>query len=223
MKLPRMLRALACVAALVAVAGIALIAVPSVADARRGFGGPGGGRHGKDPARMIAEHADRLQLDDATLASIDELVTTARNEREEIHLELRIAHDEMRTLLGQRRPDEQQVMALADEIGALEVEVRKSYLRTLLGIRGLLTDEQREELKLIHEERRTRKMAPVMEACAVEIEQFCSDAPGGRGLMRCLKEQREELSDECRTAARSLKKRRHRGKHGLTQPADGDQ
>lgn len=201
---------------------VATLALPVVADARRGFKGPGHS-HRKDPARMIADHAERLGLDDATLAAIDELVTTARNEREELHLELRIAHDEMRTLLSKSRVDEAQVMALADDIGAVEVELRKSYLRTLLGIRGLLTEEQLTELKLIHDERRAHHMGPVLEACAVELEQLCADAAEGRGRMRCLKEHREELSDDCRSAARSLKKRRHRRERSPSPPADGDE
>jgi Spy/CpxP family protein refolding chaperone len=67
----------------------------------------------------------------------------------------------MRRLLGQDRPDEAAVMQQAERIGALEIELHKQRLRTMLRIRALLTPEQRRELVTIHGERhRGRQRRP---------------------------------------------------------------
>jgi Spy/CpxP family protein refolding chaperone len=47
-------------------------------------------------------------------------------------------------------------MQQAEKIGALETDLQKQRLHTMLRIRALLTPEQRDELVKIHEERRGR-------------------------------------------------------------------
>ena len=52
----------------------------------------------------------------------------------------------MRSLLEQETPDEAAVMSLADRIGAIRTEGRKSMLRALLAVRADLTPAQRQKL-----------------------------------------------------------------------------
>ena len=63
----------------------------------------------------------------------------------------------MRKLLDQEAPDLNGILRQADRIGAIETELNKLRLRTMLRIRGLLTPEQRQELVRIHEERRRER------------------------------------------------------------------
>ena len=105
--------------------------------AERPGGGPG---HGLE--RMLEE----LGLDDETLAAVDRVLDEARTRRREQHRAVRDAHEAMRALLDQAEPDETAILAQADAIGALELEAKKSRLRTLLQVRKLLPERARARL-----------------------------------------------------------------------------
>src|SRR6266536_5260282 len=77
------------------------------------------------PDRFIAEYAERLGLDQETLATIRTIVDAARAQGETLRAELRQAHTRMRTLLSQEAPNEAAVLQQADAIGALELAIRK--------------------------------------------------------------------------------------------------
>ena len=106
---------------------------------------------------MLERHADRLGLDAETQDAIDRTAQESRAEREALHSELRGLHEQMRALLSQPQPDEAAVMQQADRIGAAEVALEKSRLRSMLRIRALLSEEQLAELVEIHRERRESK------------------------------------------------------------------
>jgi Spy/CpxP family protein refolding chaperone len=125
---------------------------PPPGDERPAFGR----RHGPPPFEDVLErNAERLGLDDATRAKVRAVADEARPEGDRLREEVRAAHREMRTLLGQDTPDEAAVLAQADRIGQAETALQKQRLRTMLAIRALLTPAQRAELVKIHEERRT--------------------------------------------------------------------
>ncbi|MGH0028447.1 MAG: Spy/CpxP family protein refolding chaperone [Myxococcota bacterium] len=120
-------------------------------------GPPGPGRHGPPPIeRVLEKHAEQLGLDEATREQIEAIAAEARPESEALRETLRERHDELRRLLSEDAPDEDAVMAQAERIGAAEVALQKSRLRTMLRIRALLTPEQRAELVRIHEARGRR-------------------------------------------------------------------
>ena len=83
-----------------------------------------------------------------------EIAEAARAESAPLEQERDARHREMRALLDQPEPGIDAVMRQAERIGAVETELQKRRLRTLLEIRGLLTPVQREELVRIHAERR---------------------------------------------------------------------
>jgi hypothetical protein len=153
---------------------------------------------------MIERLAGELGLDTETRARVEALAEASRQSQAELHDELGAQHEAMRDLLMQSEPDEAAVMKQAEAIGALETEMQKQRLRTLLAIRRELTPEQREKLGAIHARRRAAHMGAVTEACADDLARLCPDAEPGRGWMRCLGTHRKELSPACAEAARPM-------------------
>jgi len=157
------------------------------------------------PDRFITEYAERLGLDQETLATIRTLVDTSRAQGETLRGELRQAYAQMRALLSQEVPKEAAVMQQADAIGALELAARKQRLQVMLRIRALLTPAQRQELIRLQETWHTRRRPDFMPACQAESADFCPDAAPGRAHLECLYEHMAELSEACRTALQSRK------------------
>ena len=118
--------------------------------------GPGRGHRPPPFERVLQRHAERLGLDEATLAEIERLADAARSERQARRDELRELRRALFERLNDEAPDEAAVMAQVEEIGRLKTELEKERIRTMLAIRARLTPEQRRELVLIHEERRER-------------------------------------------------------------------
>ncbi|OFY98350.1 MAG: hypothetical protein A2070_01630 [Bdellovibrionales bacterium GWC1_52_8] len=53
-----------------------------------------------------------------------------------------------------------------------------------------------------------KKMQGAKDACKADVQKFCKGVkPGKRRLMRCMKAHESELSAECKTKVRELKKR----------------
>jgi Spy/CpxP family protein refolding chaperone len=125
-------------------------------------GGGGGGRRGGDKGgppfeRILAQNAERLGLDQETQDQIKAIAKAARAEAKPTRELVRAKKDAMHLMLQSDAPVEAAIMQQADEIGALQTELRKNKLRSMLKIRKLLTPEQRKELVKIHNERRARR------------------------------------------------------------------
>ena len=182
-------------------AGISL-AGPSPAEPP--FKGPHESR--RPPDRIIEQHAERLGLDQETRDAIHRIVEESRARGEEYRLELRDAHAQMRQLLEQDTPDEDDVMRQVEVIGELEIEERKHRFASMLAIRAKLTPEQRAEMAKIREEKRTGRKATWRKrlegACGGDLEQFCAGLEPGPELGACLRKHRDQLSEQCRGAMR---------------------
>jgi Spy/CpxP family protein refolding chaperone len=98
------------------------------------------------------EGADRLDLDKATRKKMRSLSLSGRKAIRAVRDEIQELREEMNELLAEDTPDRAAVMAKVDEIGALELKVQKQHLTTMLDIRDLLSEEQRAELRKIHDE-----------------------------------------------------------------------
>jgi Spy/CpxP family protein refolding chaperone len=107
-------------------------------------GGPGG-RGGMQEGRL-ERLVEELALEESTRVAVDAVLDTSRVRGREIRRRLRAAHDEMRALLESAEPDEATIFAQVDTISALEAEVEKNRLGTLIRVRALLSDEAREQL-----------------------------------------------------------------------------
>jgi len=170
--------------------------------ARPPFGGPPG--H-PGPEGLVEEHAERLGLDEETRAAIRTIVDESHARAAELHEDHRQARRALRDLLSQDSPDEAAVMQQAERIGAIETEMAKHRLRTMLRIHALLTPEQRKEMMEI---RRERHGGPEMalEECEGDLGTLCPEADSRFDQMGCLHEQVDRVSEGC---AAALEKLRH--------------
>ncbi len=158
--------------------------------------------HGPPPLEKItARYAERLALDEETLARIRAIALEARTANEASRAALEAAHDEMRALLKQDVPDEAQVMRQAERIGALETRTRQQRLRAMLAIRALLSDEQRAELVRIRGESASGPPRPrdgPLGPCGPDLGDLCPEARPGRASLRCLANRWDDVSRRCR-------------------------
>jgi Spy/CpxP family protein refolding chaperone len=106
-----------------------------------------GPRHGFDRMTRLEEKIDALNLDDATRTAIHEAIDKGRGAQDDIRSQLQKARQDLRAMLRQDTPNNDQVLAQAEVVGGLETEQRKQALHTWLTIRGLLTPEQRASLR----------------------------------------------------------------------------
>lgn len=104
-------------------------------------GGPGGSNEGR-LERLVEE----LALEESTRAEVDALLDASRVSGRAIRRRLRAAHDEMRALLESPEPDEATIFAHVEAISALQAEMEKNRLGTLIRVRALLSPEAREQL-----------------------------------------------------------------------------
>lgn len=110
---------------------------------------PGGACGG--PAGAGLEHLERrigrAALPAETQAAVYAQIDEARAERRPLEASLDAARQRMRELLEQEPASVEAVMAQADTIGALETQLQKLGLRTMVAIRALVTPEQWESLR----------------------------------------------------------------------------
>ncbi len=137
---------------LITVALAALLSAPALAGPPPGDRPPHGHHGPGGPGVGIAQHAERLGLDEATLAQIEEIGEASRVAGEALGEAMHEARDELHELLRADDPERRAVLKAAERIGDAETALRKHHLGTMLDIRALLTPEQREELVRIHEE-----------------------------------------------------------------------
>ena len=109
-------------------------------------------RHGMEPGHRLEKAIQQLGLDPDQMTKVQGILDAGKAAREKKHQDLRIAFDEMHTLLEQDSPDETAVLAQADKIGAIETEGHKAMLHTLLAVRAELTPDQRQKLKELKEQ-----------------------------------------------------------------------
>ena len=104
-------------------------------------------RHGFDRMTRFEEKLDALNLDDATRTTLHKALDEGRVAQGDLRSKLRQAHQDLRALLKDEKPDEAKVLAQAEVIGGLVTEQRKQELHMLLTVRTLLTPEQRASLR----------------------------------------------------------------------------
>lgn len=165
-----------------------------------------GRHHGKgSPHDFMARHAERLGLDEATLAEIEEIVAASEERDDAIDEEMHTARKEIRAMLEAAEPDRDAIMEKVEAQGALETEEHKNRLRAIMDIHALLTPEQRAELAEIREERKEkwrhkhRRHKKSLGACGKDRHSLCGDASGA-AVLGCMQDHFAELSDSCRGA-----------------------
>ena len=198
---------------------LAVLTLSGVGFARSPFGPSGSDR---DPGAFIEENAETLDLDEETLTAIRSIVEDSKGEGDQLQAELRELHEGMKALLAQGTPDESAVMQQIDSIGAVETEMHKHRLSTMLEIRALLTPEQREEMAQLRDETRGRWKHALREACGADVEALCPDAEDRWSRKQCLREQRENVSEACLDAMKAAKGAHHGSGKGCMENRGSD-
>lgn len=132
-------------------------------------------RRGQTIERVLERHADRLDLDKATRKKMRSLSLAGRKAIRAHRDEIQERREQMNELLAEDAPDRAAVMAKIEEIGALELEVQKQHLTTMLDIRDLLSEEQRAELRKIHDEMLAESGGGVASSAPEEDEKESSE------------------------------------------------
>lgn len=140
--------------------GIATLAALATA----AFAGPGGGCRDGGRLQHLERRIETLDLAPETRDAAYELLDRARQQRRSVRAEMRQGREKIREMLAQDSPDQDAILAQADALGAVRLEARKAQLRTLVGLRKLLTAEQWQELQEAmgppHERHRHRHERP---------------------------------------------------------------
>ena len=102
-------------------------------------GGPPGPHGGSRMERALEE----VDLPAEVRKEVDALLDASHRTRRDIHRSLRREHAHMRELLEAAEPDEDAILAQAEEIGRLQTALEKDRLTTLLRIRERLSEDQR--------------------------------------------------------------------------------
>ena len=118
------------------------------------------GPQGHQPHRRgawLRHLTDKMDLDDDTQASVRALIDAGRERTRDARKELQAARTQMHGLLQADQPDEAQVLAQVERIGALRTALHKQRMQTILRVRALLNPEQRATLLEMFEKRRGKR------------------------------------------------------------------
>ena len=111
----------------------------------------GSGRGGMGGERQIERMAERLDLDDAQLASVRAIVDSYRAEQRALRDQLRDGRAQIRGLGATGEYNEEEVRALADAQGDSMADLIVLKTQMFSEIAAVLSDEQREALAEMRE------------------------------------------------------------------------
>ena len=114
-----------------------------------------GGKQGKgvmNPKR-IERIATKLGVDDSVKEQMKSAVVTAKQKSIELKSQIKTHRVILRQLMASDATNRTEVMNEIDTLGALQVEMRKLRVSTMLDIRALLTPEQRVQMKRLLKKR----------------------------------------------------------------------
>jgi Spy/CpxP family protein refolding chaperone len=108
------------------------------------------------PGGLVERNAARIGVDDATIKKMRATFDGAKKDGDALRKKIGVEQTTLRQMMEKDVPDEAAVMAQADKIGALGADLRKSQLRAILAVRGMLTPEQRAEVAKIRAEQQKK-------------------------------------------------------------------
>jgi protein CpxP len=100
---------------------------------------------GLPEVRLAERNAEKLELDEKTLAAVKELAAEVTAREEKLGEKLKEERLKMRDLLDQELPEEAALLKQAGVVNGLLSDAQKYQLQTTLRLRALLTPEQRKE------------------------------------------------------------------------------
>ena len=154
-----------------------------------------------------------IGVDRDTRDQIEAISKSSEVRAKETNMKIRHAQKKMRTLLDQASPNSEKVMQQVETIGALEIEADKHRLMTMLGIRKLLTPEQRISLEELHKDHRgkkkRRKIRRIENSCQEMLETACANQGTHEEQITCLRKYESDASESCQRALKKLKRPNH--------------
>lgn len=102
---------------------------------------------------VVERISQELKLDAATTKKLQDIAYQAQVAQTRAQAEIKIQRMELKRQLDLDKPDEKEVMRQVDALNKLELDLRKQKISTMLQMRGLLTAEQRVQLKAMQQER----------------------------------------------------------------------
>jgi Spy/CpxP family protein refolding chaperone len=109
---------------------------------------------GLPEVRLVERSAEKLELDEKTIAAVQKLAADATTRDEKLGEKLKNERLKLRDLLDQDLPEEAALMKQAEVVSGMTSEMQKNQLDTTLRVRALLNPEQR---KTFMEIRKTAK------------------------------------------------------------------
>jgi Spy/CpxP family protein refolding chaperone len=111
--------------------------------------------------RLVERNAERLELDEKTVAAVQALATEAGGQEEKRNKQMRDERLKLRDLLNEELPEEAALMKQVKVVSDLGVAIQKLQMETTLRVRKLLTPEQRKQLmelrKNVRQQQRRRR------------------------------------------------------------------
>jgi Spy/CpxP family protein refolding chaperone len=111
--------------------------------------------------RLVERNAEQLELDEKTIAAVQELAAEVSARDEKLNGQMREERLKLRDLLDEALPEETALMKQAAAVSSLAADMQKHQMQTSLRVRKLLTPEQRTELmelrKNVKQPRRRRQ------------------------------------------------------------------
>lgn len=111
-----------------------------------------GGPHAQGP-HDLQGLADELGLKPQQRDQVRDLADEAHKQQVKLRAEIEVAGVDLRRELERDDPEEAKVTALVDKISGLEAQAKKVHLVAGIKIRRLLTKEQKQKLRELHERR----------------------------------------------------------------------
>ena len=120
------------------------------------LGGPGGGPHGgpgmqpfeRDlyPPELVLSNQLAIGMTDEQVAALKKLLADTHTRLFDVQVDLQRAQERIAQNLKPAKVDEAAVLASADQVMALESQMKKTHLTLLVRIKNLLTEEQQAKL-----------------------------------------------------------------------------
>jgi Spy/CpxP family protein refolding chaperone len=110
---------------------------------------PGQGGALRDLRVPSQEELKQLGLSDAQREQIKAIREEEQKQMKQPEAEVRTAEGELRTLVESESPDAGAIDAQVERIGALRTTILKARITALLGVRSVLTPEQRTQLRTL--------------------------------------------------------------------------
>ena len=111
--------------------------------------------------RLVERNAGRLELDEKTVAAVQELAAEASARDEKLNEQMREERLKLRDLLDETLPEEAALMKQATALSSRGLDMQKHQLETSLRVRKLLTPEQLTKLMELRKDvRQPRRRRP---------------------------------------------------------------